>query len=124
MPTINERMHTLGANTAAHERKLTFTPSAMRSAKHRERLARERLEASKGRLQLGDLVEWDGRQDSHYGRIVEVVPAGRYPFKRPGLRVYGYYRDHESYVVECKGDGCYWPRAIGLRRMGGSGDDA
>lgn len=94
---------------------LSFSPSALRSAKRRERLARERLEASKGRFSLGDMVEWNGWRDLHEGEIVEVIPAGRYPSKRPKLRVYGYYRDTESYVVECTGDGCYWPRVSSLK---------
>lgn len=124
MTSINDRLNKLGGGAAAHERKLTFTPEALRAANRRERLAREQREASKGRFTLGEMVEWTPQAELHYGRVVEIVPAGRYPAKRSGLRVYGYYRDHESYVVECKGDGCYWPRVPLLRRMEGSGDDA
>lgn len=119
MASVNDRLNKLVEDATATTRKLIFTPAAMRSARGRERLARKRLEASKGRFQIGDLVEWTPKTELHNGRIVEIVPPGRYPAKRRGLRVYGYYRDHESYVVECESDGCYWPRAARLRRMGG-----
>ncbi len=83
--------------------------------------------ASKDGFTLGDVVEWTsqahGRQKTKRGMIVQVVPPkGRvnktqFPtlWKKSGLS-----RDHESYVVHVEGPkgGFYWPRVIGLRKVG------
>jgi hypothetical protein len=59
-----------------------------------------------GCFQLGDTVSWF----SKVGRIVEVVPYGRYPKIRPCPRLRGYWREQETYVVEDVCGRRYWPR--------------
>lgn len=68
-------------------------------------------ERGKERFQLGDIVTWY----SNIGRIIEVVPYGMYPVRQPRLRVRGYYREHESYVVQDSKGRRYWPRVGNLK---------
>lgn len=65
----------------------------------------------KGRFRKGEQVSWL----SHTGTIVEVVPYGMYPGKRDRLRVKGYYREYESYVVRDSKGKSYWPRVGNLK---------
>lgn len=68
-------------------------------------------ERGRDQYKLADIVSWYSR----VGRIVEVVPYGMYPIKQPRLRVRGYYREHESYVVEDEKGKRYWPRVGTLK---------
>lgn len=45
---------------------------------------------------------------------MEVVKYGMYPDFHPRLKVRGYYREHESYVVEDSKGRRYWPRVGNL----------
>jgi hypothetical protein len=89
-----------------------------------------------GRFKLGDIVTWQARQNSkrHTGRVVEIVNYGMYPSCCPNeqeirkvrkiekkdivwknLIGNGYYREHESYVVEDTKGKRWWPRVGTLR---------
>lgn len=89
-----------------------------------------------GRFKLGDCVAWQARNTTpkHTGKIVEVVPYGMYPSCCPNERDIrqkrklekkdavwknllgcGYYREHESYVVEDVQGKRWWPRVGNLR---------
>lgn len=63
-------------------------------------------ERGAGRFHLLDPVTCGKRQ----GRIVEVVLFGMYPALHATLRVRGYYREHESYIVEDERGKRWWPR--------------
>lgn len=67
----------------------------------------------KGRYRLGERVSWA----SHTGVVIEVIPYGRYPGKRKGLRVKGYYREYESYIVMDDKENSWWPRVGCLRTI-------
>ena len=72
-------------------------------------------------FRIGDEVSWTSGAGGHFrskkGRIVEVVPAGKFP--RSKLDGPGGYRDHESYVVEVQKvrsrPKLYWPRVAYLK---------
>jgi len=64
-----------------------------------------------GQYKLGQLV-WAGRDKA---RVIEVISYGMYPSRRKGLRVRGYYREHESYVVKTLDGRVKWPRVGSLR---------
>lgn len=49
--------------------------------------------------------------------IVEVVPYGMYPDMHPHLKVYGYYRQEESYIVEDPKGYRRWPRVGYLLKL-------
>lgn len=92
-------------------------------------------EDNAGRFGLGDYVTWQaGRHKPwHTGTIVQVVPRGLYPDCCPNEKEIlkerrlkkedvvwknlfhcGYYRDHESYVVEDGKGKRWWPRVGNL----------
>lgn len=77
-----------------------------------------------GRFKEGDFVSWSAgyRGPKHKGYVILTVPAGSYanlevekrklnlsipPFK-------GYWRYHESYIVEDESGRMYWPRVGNL----------
>lgn len=75
---------------------------------------------------VGDRVRWlsqaGGCWKSKEGRIVQVVPRGKYPAKKYGVASR---RDHESYIVEverfsrsgkCLQPIFYWPIVSKLKR--------
>lgn len=70
-------------------------------------------ERGKGYLRIGDSVTWLGRK----GKIVEIVPYGMYPKKHPSLKVKGYYREFESYIVADSEGRRYWPRVGNLKKV-------
>lgn len=68
-----------------------------------------------GTYTLGELVWVRGREKWHTGKIVEVVPRAMYPRSNwKGLRVRGYYRETETYIVDVLGLGYRWPRVGNL----------
>jgi hypothetical protein len=71
-------------------------------------------ERGKGLYKLGDLVVWCNK----IVRIVEVVPYGTYPMPQKKLRVRGYYREYESYVVEDSKGQKHWPKTGSLKLFG------
>jgi len=89
----------------------------------RARLKRIRLrkvDPKPGRFKVGERVQWRTRSDGplHLGTVVEVVPRGLYPDRRhTTLVLHGYYRETETYVVQC-GERAYWPRVGNLQRVG------
>lgn len=71
-----------------------------------------------GRFQLGDQIHWRARAGlpEKRGVIIEVVKRGKYPSRdHKNLKLYGYYRETESYVVEADGRQ-FWPRVGNLKR--------
>lgn len=66
-----------------------------------------------GVFSLHDPIMWL----SHTGRIVEVVPYGKYPDRHPTLKVRGYYREHESYIVQDDRGKRWWPRVGNLHLL-------
>jgi hypothetical protein len=58
------------------------------------------------RCKIGDTFQLRGV----VWRVVEVIPFGMYPSIRPNLRVRGYYREHESYVIERENGQQRWPQ--------------
>lgn len=70
-------------------------------------------ERGKGNFYLGQCVSWFGK----IVRIVEVVSYGMYPKPQKRLRVRGYYREYESYVVEDSRGRKYWPRVGNLKHL-------
>lgn len=58
----------------------------------------------------GDSVEWKVRGKKYKGIVVEVVASHMYPRLWPGLKVKGYYRETESYVVFSENGKYMWPR--------------
>ena len=77
------------------------------------RRAQQYRESRNGMFKVGDVVCWQVKNNKYRGCVVEVVPYHKYPRMWPGLRVRGYYRETESYVVFTS-DGKYmWPR-VGL----------
>lgn len=60
----------------------------------------------KGRYKLGDMVQWRKK----VGTIVEVVPYGLEPHPHKALRIRGFWREWESYVVQDKKGKHFWPR--------------
>jgi hypothetical protein len=67
-----------------------------------------------GLFKLGDTFE---PREGVTLRVVEVVPYGMYPEVHPKLRVYGYYREQESYVVEDGKGNRRWPLVGSLLKM-------
>ena len=63
-------------------------------------------ERGKGRFNLLDIVQWKSKK----GMIIEIVPYGMYPMKHERLKVRGYYREHESYIVVDTEGNMWWPR--------------
>lgn len=70
-------------------------------------------ERGRGAFHISDAVRWGKRE----GRVVEVVPYGMYPDYHARLKVRGYYREHESYVVEDVKGRRYWPRVGNLIKV-------
>lgn len=70
-------------------------------------------ERGQGRFHLHDHVQWLG----HSGKVVEVVKYGMYPDWHLHLKVRGYYREHESYIVEDDRGKRWWPRVGNLHLM-------
>jgi hypothetical protein len=66
-----------------------------------------------GCFKLGDVVKVGDRR----GKIVEVVKFGMYPERWKGLRVRGYYREHESYIVEMQDGTHRWPRVGAITKV-------
>lgn len=66
-----------------------------------------------GRFKLGDVVKVGGRK----GKVVEVVKFGMYPRKWPTLRVRGYYREHESYILRMQDGTHRWPRVGAMEKV-------
>jgi len=78
---------------------------------------------------VGDEVEWTsqaaGITRTKRGTVIEVVPAGQFPSRKPGRNDLACLsRDHDSYVVSVKGRGTYWPRASQLRKVAQPADSA
>ena len=94
----------------ANVRRLCFTDASIRAAKWREKRMKLRHAEALGRFAVGDRVRWGHCA----GTVVQVVPSHRYPEPVDGLRVRGYYREDESYIVVGK-KGAYWPHASRLR---------
>lgn len=89
---------------------------------HRDTRLLQRRRAGVARhYQVGMAVTWQHsrRHMIHKGIIVEVVPAGKYPNLWGGLRVRGYYREIESYVVRAEGGLHYWPVTAKLEKCTG-----
>lgn len=82
------------------------------------RLLQRRREAAAKNFLVGTLVSWQHsrRHMIHKGVIVEVVPAGKYPNWWDGLKVRGYYREIESYVVRAEDGRHYWPITAKLQK--------
>lgn len=55
--------------------------------------------------------------DGHTLTIIEIVAYGMYPNEHPKLRVYGYFRQHESYVVRDESGNRRWPLVGSLLKM-------
>jgi hypothetical protein len=66
-----------------------------------------------GLFKLGDKF----RKGNATLTIVEVVPYGMYPTMRPRLKVRGYYREHESYIVQDERGNYRWPLVGSLLKM-------
>ena len=66
-----------------------------------------------GRFKIGN--SFDTGKDTL--RIVEIVPYGMYPDMHPRLKVWGYYRQEESYVVEDIRGNRRWPRVGYLLKL-------
>lgn len=66
-----------------------------------------------GICQLGDKVRWLGKE----GTVIEIIPYGMYPQLQERLKVCGYYREYESYIVEDAKGQRYWPRVGSLTKM-------
>lgn len=62
---------------------------------------------------LQEEVMWMGKVT----KVVEVVPYGMYPKAQKRLRVRGYYREYESYVVEDSTGQKHWPRVGNLTKV-------
>lgn len=67
----------------------------------------------RGRFRLGEQVSWP----RHVGVITEVVLYGMYPKRHKGLKVKGYYREYESYIVMDGKGKSWWPRVGCLRTI-------
>lgn len=87
-----------------------WSAAALRDGRYRDRLRRERIEASKGRFALGDTVRWRGRCYPHEGDVVQVLRHYGHPMHWKGLRVRGDVRECESYIVR-EGNRYWWPHA-------------
>lgn len=80
--------------------------------------------ARKGRFSLHQVVQWRSKKGGplHIGKIILVIDAGKYPHyvaRDAGLLgpipQQGFFRDHESYVVEDSKGQRYWPRVGNLK---------
>lgn len=82
------------------------------------RLLQRRREGVAKNYQVGTLVSWQHSRCHmiHRGVIVEVVTAGKYPNWWDGLKVRGYYREIESYVVRAEDGRHYWPITAKLQK--------
>lgn len=85
------------------------------------RLLQRRREGVARNYQVGTLVSWQHsfRHIKHRGIVVEIVPAGKYPNWWDGLKVRGYYREIESYVVRAEDGKHYWPITAKLEKCTG-----
>src|SRR6185312_12343157 len=74
----------------------------------------------KGLFSLFDSVQWTSSKDViRSGKITHIIPYGTYPadiFGKDlrGLRYRGWWRNHESYIVEDVGGRRWWPRVCHL----------
>lgn len=77
---------------------------------HRESVARN--------YKIGTVVSWQHsfKHARHSGTVVEIIPAGQYPNWWDGLKVNGYYREIESYVVRAENGKHYWPITAKLEK--------
>ena len=86
------------------------------------------IDPQNGRFAIGDWVAWQAAigKPKHEGRIIVIVGAHEYPvsinrvayFQPPIPRFTGFWRDHESYVVEDAEGKRWWPRVGNLKRKG------
>jgi hypothetical protein len=71
------------------------------------------------KLAVGQRVSWQARKGwkPHVGHVVAVVAPLKHPARMgfPTLGRRGYWRDHESYVVEAEGQ-LWWPRVGSLKK--------
>jgi len=121
MASINDRLNKLGGIEAP---KKDETLDEFRARIKRLRV--RKVDAKEGRFKVGQRVQWRTRAGGplHLGTVIEVVPRGLYPGREhTTLAIHGYYRETETYVVQC-GERVYWPRVGNLQRVGGEGDDA
>ena len=78
-----------------------------------------------GRFALGEVVKWRAKatQPEHVGTIILVVPERKWPsllgkaFTPPVPNFKGYWRDHESYVVQDEKGKRWWPRVGNLEKV-------
>ncbi|MCK9569790.1 hypothetical protein M0R72_12675 [Candidatus Pacearchaeota archaeon] len=79
-------------------------------------------------MQVGEMVTWtsqsQGCTKTKRGEVVAIVPAGESPNRPPYIGYKplvnpGMARNHESYIVVCKGK-TYWPRVSVLEPVGRS----
>jgi hypothetical protein len=114
MVSVNDRLNKLGGIEAPTKNE---TMDAFRARIKRLRV--RKVNAKDGRFKVGQRVQWRSRSDGamHQGAIVEVVPRGMYPGREhTTLVLHGYYRETETYVVQC-GERAYWPRVGNLERI-------
>lgn len=80
--------------------------------------------ARKGRFSLQQVVQWRSKKGGplHIGKIIMVIDAGKYPIyvaRDTGVQgkipQQGFFRDHESYIVEDSKGQRYWPRVGNLK---------
>lgn len=64
------------------------------------------VERGVGRYKIGNIVKWG----KYTGCVVDIVPYGRYPKKQYKIRLQGYWREMESYIVMDIFGKCWWPK--------------
>jgi hypothetical protein len=114
MVSINDRLNKLGGIVAPEKDE---TIEAFRARIKRMRV--HKLDEKRGRFKVGERVQWRTRSGGplHLGTVIEVVPRGLYPGREhTTLVLHGYYRETETYVVQC-GERAYWPRVGNLERI-------
>lgn len=96
----------------------TALADGARRVRRDARLLQRRRARVARHYQVGMAVTWQHsmRHMIHKGIIVEVVPAGKYPNWWDGLRVRGFYREIESYVVRAEDGRHYWPITAKLQK--------
>jgi hypothetical protein len=82
------------------------------------------IDPQNGRFKIGETVAWQAGKGKarHIGRVIAVVGAHEYPvnvnrvayFDPPIPTFRGFWRDHESYVVEDAEGKRWWPRVGNL----------
>ena len=72
-----------------------------------------------GTFFVGDIVRWNTKGPTKIGTVIEVVPYGNYPSIRVDR---GFWREHESYLIETTDMKIYWPRVCTLRLVRAKGD--